>query len=173
MEHDPADWPRGWERRMFHGWSGLGARRGDIAPIILGVLAERPMHGYEIIRELENRTHGMWRPSPGSVYPTLQLLEEQDLVTGQDKTGKRIYSITDAGQKLAETTETRGPRPGPEADIDMTMIMEIKGTFIQFASTFRTVMRASDPGRQAEALRIVAQAEAKLRKLSGDNSPQA
>src|SRR5689334_20855925 len=59
---------------------GGRARRGDVRAAALALLTERPMHGYEMIQELESRTDGMWRPSPGSVYPTLQLLEDEGLV---------------------------------------------------------------------------------------------
>ena len=60
------------------------------------------MHGYEMIGELETRTNGVWRPSPGSVYPTLQLLEDQGLVTSQEVEGKRTFSLTDSGKEEAE-----------------------------------------------------------------------
>ena len=76
----------GWGggRRGRGGGRGWGrARRGDIRSAILALLAERPMHGYEIIGELSERTDGLWRPSPGSIYPTLQLLEDEGLVTAQ------------------------------------------------------------------------------------------
>jgi DNA-binding PadR family transcriptional regulator len=74
------------------------AQRGDLEPIILHLLCEKPMHGYEIIRTLEERSHGFWRPSPGSVYPILQYLEEQDLLSSQEKQGKKVYVVTDKGQ---------------------------------------------------------------------------
>ena len=67
------------------------ARRGDVRSAILALLAERPMHGYEIIAELSERTEGLWRPSPYSIYPTLQLLEDEGLVTAQaDDGGGRV-----------------------------------------------------------------------------------
>lgn len=90
------------------------AQRGDLGPIILRVLNEKPMHGYEIIRTFEERSHGFWRPSPGSVYPILQYLEEQDLVTSQDQDGKKTYSITQAGKAHLEKTQRHGQhRPFP------------------------------------------------------------
>ena len=76
------------------------ARRGAIRGAILRLLAERPMHGYELIGELEERTGGRWRPSPGSVYPTLAQLEDEGLVqvaTGGDDDKKR-YELTPAGR---------------------------------------------------------------------------
>ena len=66
------------------------------------LLAEGPMHGYQIIQELSARSGGHWQPSPGSVYPTLQLLEDEGLVAGEETGGKRVYKLTDAGLKEAE-----------------------------------------------------------------------
>src|SRR6266540_2432552 len=87
----------------------MQARRGDMRPIILSALQTGPMHGYEIMRHLEEKSHGMWRPSPGSIYPTLQLLEEQELVTGEEKDGKKVYSLTDKGHKEAKQSDTKAP----------------------------------------------------------------
>lgn len=81
---------------------GHRARRGDTRAALLALLAERPMHGYEMIKELDERTAGAWVPSAGSVYPTLQLLEDEGLVTGEESEGKRRFSLTDAGRADAE-----------------------------------------------------------------------
>jgi DNA-binding PadR family transcriptional regulator len=91
----------------FGGWGGPGprARRGNVRSAILGLLAERPMHGYEMIQELRARTNGLWRPSAGSIYPTLQLLEDEGLVTAVASEGRRRYSLTDAGRAEAERLE--------------------------------------------------------------------
>src|SRR5256885_5126748 len=79
------------------------ARRGDVRTAILALLDEKPAHGYDLIKELDERSGGMWQPSPGSVYPTLQLLEDQGLLTSEEVDGKRVYSITDQGPaELAE-----------------------------------------------------------------------
>src|SRR5512144_820814 len=96
--------PPGFERQFFGG--GRKAGRGDIRAAILVLLAEEPMHGYQIIQELAERTGGVWRPSPGSVYPTLQQLEDEELVreTASDS-GKRVYELTDAGREQAASTE--------------------------------------------------------------------
>ena len=82
------------------GWGGPGrrAQRGDVRTAVLDVLEEGPRHGYDVIRELEERSGGRWRPSPGSVYPTLQMLEDEGLVTGEERDGKRVYALTDAGR---------------------------------------------------------------------------
>ncbi len=77
-------------------------RRGDIRIFLLWSLCERPMHGYELIQFFKEKTHDLWTPSPGSVYPTLQLLEEQELVTSKKVDGKTVYTITKQGRKAAE-----------------------------------------------------------------------
>jgi DNA-binding PadR family transcriptional regulator len=85
---------------------GFGGRfragRGMMEPAILQALFDKPMHGYEIITTLEERSHGMWRPSAGSIYPTLQLLEEKDFLTSEARDGKKIYSLTEAGKTAAD-----------------------------------------------------------------------
>ncbi len=81
-------------------------RRGDIRYIILDFLKDRPSYGYQIIRALEERFHGFYVPSPGTVYPTLQMLEEMGYVTAAEQDGKRVYTITDEGRRfLAEQGE--------------------------------------------------------------------
>jgi len=81
------------------------AGRGMMEPAILSALAERPMHGYEIISYLEEKSHGIWRPSPGSVYPTLQMLEERGDVTSDEHGGKKVYTLTDSGRESAKAAE--------------------------------------------------------------------
>jgi DNA-binding PadR family transcriptional regulator len=81
---------------------GRRAGRGDIRAAILALLAEQPMHGYQIIQELTERTGGVWRPSPGSVYPTLQQLQDEELVReANTESGKRVFELTDAGREQA------------------------------------------------------------------------
>ena len=75
-------------------------RRGDIKFILLGLLSERPQHGYELMKELEARRGGFRRPSPGSVYPTLQMLEEGGYLTSEEVDGKRVYTITESGRQF-------------------------------------------------------------------------
>jgi len=77
-------------------------RRGDIRTALLAVLSEGPGHGYDVIQTLEEKSGGIWKPSPGSVYPTLQLLEDEGLVRSSERDGKRVYEITDAGRAEAE-----------------------------------------------------------------------
>src|ERR1700756_2001484 len=93
--------PRGGRRGRGRG------RRGDVRSAILALLTERPMHGYEMIQEIAQRSNGLWRPSPGSVYPTLQLLVDEGLIVGTETEGsKRLFELTDDGREAAAKTQT-------------------------------------------------------------------
>ncbi|HJT90773.1 MAG TPA: PadR family transcriptional regulator [Mycobacterium sp.] len=82
-------------------------RRGDVRAAILKLLAERPMHGYEMIQEIAERSQNLWRPSPGSVYPTLQLLVDEGLLVARESDGsKKLFELTDDGRAAAEKVET-------------------------------------------------------------------
>ena len=76
--------------------------KGDLKYVILDLLAERPSHGYEVIQTLEEKSRGFYSPSPGSVYPTLQLLEDLGYVSVAQRDGKKIYTVTDEGRKFLE-----------------------------------------------------------------------
>jgi len=80
-------------------WRGPKARRGDVRAAILAVLAEQPMNGYQIIQEIASRSGGVWKPSPGSIYPTLQQLEDEGLVRVEGDGGRRAYTLTDDGRR--------------------------------------------------------------------------
>jgi DNA-binding PadR family transcriptional regulator len=100
----------GFGRGFGHGFGrGFGrgggrTRRGDVKYVVLELLADGPRHGYDIIRGIEER-HGV-RPSAGSVYPTLQMLEDGGFVTSEQVDGKRIYTITDAGREMLANRAT-------------------------------------------------------------------
>ncbi len=107
---DPADWIFG---TRSGGRGGRGRRRrrvwfesGDMKYVILRLLKKKPMHGYEVMKELEEQTHGCYKPSPGTVYPTLQWLEDEGLVKSEEVDGKKIYSITDEGQEFLDEHRT-------------------------------------------------------------------
>jgi len=86
--------PRSWRRQWF------GA--GDMKYVILKLLRDKPRHGYEVMKELEERMHGCYSPSPGTIYPTLQWLEDEGLVVGRDVEGKKVYEITDTGRAFLD-----------------------------------------------------------------------
>ena len=87
----------------YHGsWHDRPFQKGDLKYVILGLIADRPVHGYEVIRVMEERSHGFYAPSPGAVYPTLQFLEEAGYVSSSDHDGKKIYTITEEGKRFLD-----------------------------------------------------------------------
>lgn len=88
--------------------------RGDVRAAVISLLAEQPMHGYQIISEIGERSGGAWKPSAGSVYPTLQLLADEGVITAQEQNGRKTYSLTDAGIAESEAAATR-PAPWESA----------------------------------------------------------
>ncbi|TAJ46868.1 MAG: PadR family transcriptional regulator [Herbiconiux sp.] len=88
-------------RAKFEKRVGSRMGRGDVKAAVLALLAEQPMHGYQIIHEIEERSGGSWKPSAGSVYPTLQLLADEGLVEAAESNGRKTYSLTEAGRAVA------------------------------------------------------------------------
>ncbi len=165
---------RGWSRHMRGG--GPRARRGDIRAGILALLAEEPMHGYQVIQELESRSGGRWSPSPGSVYPTLQLLEDEGLVVREEGEGKRVYSLTEEGRtKAAELLERAGQHPWEElsAGADDPAFRLRQAAFQVGAAAMQAAHAGS--GQQAEkALEILADARRRIYALlAEDDAPEA
>jgi DNA-binding PadR family transcriptional regulator len=163
--HDQGQW---WGRRRAGPPPGAGrrARRGDVRTAVLGVLADHPLHGYEVIRELEERSGGMWRPSPGSVYPTLQMLEDEDLVTSQEQDGKKVFALTDAGR--AELQERRDRAGGVDPwDVGGAPegFAKLRDAGMQLAAAAMQVARAGDPGQMEKAVEILTEARRKIYEL--------
>ena len=158
-------------REMRDGWfgpqrGGRRARRGDVRTAVLALLDEEPAHGYDLIRKLEERSRGMWQPSPGSVYPTLQLLEDQGLLTSEEVDGKRVYSITDEGRaELAERREQRGGRAPWDAwgsEGGSEAFGKLAGAMAQFAPAVMQVARAGDAAQVDQVVEIVNEARKKV-----------
>ncbi|MBW0015526.1 PadR family transcriptional regulator [Mycobacterium sp.] len=102
----PGFGPGGRRGRGRRGGPGRG-RRGDVRAAILVLLAEQPMHGYEMIQQIAERSNGIWKPSPGSVYPTLQLLDDEGLINAnKTERGKKLFELTDEGRAAAQKIET-------------------------------------------------------------------
>ncbi len=84
--------------RFFRGpWRESSFQKGDLKYVVLDLIKDKPRHGYEIIRELEELSHGLYTPSPGAVYPTLQMLEEMGYASSTERDGKKVYTITEEG----------------------------------------------------------------------------
>lgn len=101
----------------FEKVKGAGGRasRGDVRAAVLALLIEKPMHGYQIIREIEQRTGGTWKPSAGSVYPTLQLLADEGLVEPDESNGRKSYALTEAGREVAREASESAPWASADA----------------------------------------------------------
>ncbi|MFI5240140.1 MAG: PadR family transcriptional regulator [Candidatus Saccharimonadia bacterium] len=164
MKDQYEDWAQNWHGHgMFRGWHGMQAKRGDIGPIILRVLADKPMHGYEIIQELEKKSHGMWRPSPGSVYPTLQLLEEQEFVSGKEDGGKKIYTITELGRTEAENKRTEAP--WESIDKKSSKVIKLKISLMQLVSLSRQILHDGSDEKREKASEILTEARNHLEEI--------
>ena len=167
--HHHRDFGPPWARGMREGWFGpprgaRRARRGDVRTAVLALLDEKPAHGYDLIRELEERSGGMWQPSPGSVYPTLQLLEDQGLVTSEEADGKRVYSITEEGRaELAERrTRAGGTAPWEMRGDAPEGFGKLVGAMSQLGAAVMQVARTGDSGRIERASAIVDEARKKV-----------
>ncbi|TFD54703.1 PadR family transcriptional regulator [Cryobacterium frigoriphilum] len=96
-------------RSRFEKQTGTRAGRGEVRAAVLALLAEQPMHGYQIIHEIEERSAGSWKPSAGSVYPTLQLLADEGLISAEESNGRKIYSLTEEGREAVTDADTTAP----------------------------------------------------------------
>jgi DNA-binding PadR family transcriptional regulator len=148
-----------------HGpWSR--ARRGHVRAAILSVLGDESMHGYEIMQRLEERSGGMWRPSPGSVYPTLQMLEDEGLVKGLDSDGKRVYSLTEAGKKAAtESRERHGTPWEAGEDREASPRFRLRRSVFQLGAAVRQVGTAGDTAQVEQTLEILSEARKRIYTL--------
>jgi DNA-binding PadR family transcriptional regulator len=142
------------------------ARRGNVRAAILSVLSEGPMHGYQIMQQLEERSGGMWRPSPGSVYPTLQLLEDQGFVKGEEVEGRRVFTLTEEGKTEAEQSKERFGTPWEtdEAGSDDPRAKLGRGIF-QIAAAVKQVGTAGTAEQVDKTIEILTEARKRIYAL--------
>lgn len=144
------------------------ARRGDIRAAILLALADEPMHGYQIMQRFEERTGGAWRPSPGSVYPTLQLLEDQGLVESSESEGRRVFALTEAGRAEAASLKERlGDSPWGE-DVGSDPRFALRQTVAGLAGAVKQVAMNGSAEDAQKALEILREARRKIYGLLAD-----
>jgi len=151
--------PRGGHRR---------GRRGDVRAAILALLAERPMHGYEMIQEIGERSNGLWRPSPGSISPPLQLLVDEGLIVGAESGGsKRLFELTDEGRGAAAQTETPPWEEITEgADPN---VVQLRTAFGQLAAAVFQGAQAATAQQQKRIVDIVNAARRDIYGVLGEN----
>ncbi len=156
------DW-RGFERHMGR---GPMVRRGDVRAAILVLLAEQPMHGYEIISQLSERSGGLWRPSAGSVYPTLQQLEDEGLVKGEERDGRNVYALTDAGKApAAEAAKNPAPWKIPGA----SEAADLRDLILQVGLAASQVSHVGSAGSIEQARTVLVEARRSLYRLLAED----
>ncbi|MEW1646209.1 MULTISPECIES: PadR family transcriptional regulator [unclassified Streptomyces] len=163
----PGFGPGPWGGRGRGGPRGGRARRGDVRASILALLKDRPMHGYEMIQEIAERSGGAWKPSPGSVYPTLQLLEDEGLIASESEGGKKLFALTEAGRTAAE----EGPdAPWEEASrgVDWEALSEIRQAGFGLMEAFGQVWKTGSKEQREKALTVINDARKKLYLILAD-----
>jgi len=143
--------------------------RGDVRAAILLLLADRPMHGYQIIQEIGEWSGGLWRPSPGSVYPALQLLEDEGLVRAEQESERRVFHLTDAGRAYVEThrAELVAARDAVTGNVD-DAVLELRDLHQQVGIALMQVARAGTPSQIAEARTLLTNARRQLYRILAD-----
>jgi DNA-binding PadR family transcriptional regulator len=149
--------------------TGPRVRKGDVRAAALALLAEGPRNGYQIIQEITERSHGIWRPSPGSVYPALQQLEDERLVTAEEHGGRRTYRLTDEGRAhVAERHEGTEPWAVVAESVSEEMA-DLRVLFGQVGMAMRQVAEAGTPAQHSAAGRILADTRRALYRLLAED----
>jgi DNA-binding PadR family transcriptional regulator len=137
------------------------------------LLAEEPRNGYGLMQEIENRSEGVWRPSPGSVYPALQQLEDEGLVRAEERDGSRVFTLTDAGREYVGSNDLGAPWEAVRDDAGTDM-RDLRGLIGQVAAAAWQVGQAGTAAQAAEARRILADTRRALyRLLAEDDEPES
>jgi len=167
---------RGRHGRGAFGGPGFGpgrrAGRGDMRAAILALLAEEPMHGYQIIQVISERSGGNWTPSPGSVYPTLQQLEDEGLIEpAASETGRRVFALTDAGRE-ADRAES-APAPWETVDSADDDLIELRNLVQQVVAATRQVAQAGTAAQIHGAQEVLRAARKGIYRLLAEDDAEA
>jgi DNA-binding PadR family transcriptional regulator len=164
----------------FGGFRGRGFGRrprrkghGDVRGAILVLLSERPMHGYQIIQEIGGRSEGLWRPSPGSVYPALQQLEDEGLVRVEQAEGRKVAHLTDEGRVYVQEHREELGTPWETATEDYGEdLLELRDLIGQVATATVQVMQAGTKGQIAEARLLLIDVRRQLYQILAGDDPK-
>jgi DNA-binding PadR family transcriptional regulator len=151
---------------------GRRAGRGDMRAAILTLLAEEPMHGYQIIQVISERSGGNWTPSPGSVYPTLQQLEDEGLIEpAASETGRRVFALTDAGREAGRA----GSAPAPWEAVDSADddLIELRNLVQQVVAATRQVAQAGTAAQIKGAQDVLRAARKGIYRLLAEDDAEA
>lgn len=160
--------PFGGPGRFPHGRGRR--RRGDVRLALLRLLGEQPHNGYQLMQAIEERSQGMWRPSPGSVYPTLAQLEDEGLIRSVEAEGARQFEITDAGR---EYLDSRGEEPAPWEPVDAAAdspLAELGPLMIQIGKAVFQVASVGDRAQREQARELLAQTRRALYRILADDA---
>lgn len=152
---------------------GRRARRGDVRAAALVLLEEEPRNGYQLIQEIERRSDGAWRPSPGSVYPALQLLEDEGLVQAGESEGRKVYELTEAGRAHVDERREELGAPWESFSSDVSdESFELMGLMKDVGFAAVQVLRAGDEKQAEQAGKVLAEAKRALYRILADEEQQ-
>jgi DNA-binding PadR family transcriptional regulator len=157
----------GIEQR-FMSTTGTRVAKGDVRAAVLALLAEQPMHGYQIIHEIEERSDGSWKPSPGSVYPTLQLLADEGLITATESAGKKTYSLTETGRAEADAAEGK-PAPWESSGTQDARTGALPKAGMKLAQAAAQVGRSGSTEQVQQAVEVLNEARRKLYSILAED----
>jgi len=153
---------------------GRKARRGDIRTAALLLLAEEPRNGYQIMQEVEERSEGVWSPSPGSVYPALSQLEDEGLIRTQELDGRRVFALTDAGEALLAERPKDRPAPWEEMSESVSGSAHELGRMMrEVAYAFVQVMKTGSEAQVASAREVLVRTRKDLYRILADGEGDA
>ncbi|MCW3001705.1 MAG: transcriptional regulator, PadR-like family, partial [Conexibacter sp.] len=158
-----------------HGRGGRGrrARRGDIRAASLLLLAEEPRNGYGLMQLLEERSGGVWRPSPGSVYPALAQLEDEGLIRSVEHDGRKTFELTDAGRAHIEEHRERWGTPWETvAEGVPSELHDLRQAGQALAVASMQIAQMGSKAQLAEAKRILEDARRGLYRLLAGDAPE-
>ena len=144
--------------------------RGDVRAAILHLLTEEPMHGYQIMSELSARTDGMWQPSPGSIYPTLNQLEDEDLVRAEEREGKKVYTLTDQGREKVDLSDEEAPWDRFSSPYT-SGLMALREAGFQLGAAVMQVARAGSDDQAARAREVLDEARRRIYEILAGDGP--
>ncbi|GIG64647.1 PadR family transcriptional regulator [Phytomonospora endophytica] len=165
--------PGPWGFGPQHGRRGRPRmRRGDVRSAILSLLVEEPRNGYQLIQELASRSGGMWRPSPGSIYPALQQMEDEGLVRAVDIDGKRTFELTDEGRTYTEANpdRLRDPWENLQSSVDDEAV-EYQRLIGLVVTAAQQVAAAGGPGQLGKARELLGEARRGLYRILAEDEP--
>jgi DNA-binding PadR family transcriptional regulator len=153
---------------------GPRARRGDVRAALLVLLDEEPRNGYQLMQEIEQRSDGVWRPSPGSVYPALQLLEDEGLVRVAPGEGRKAFELTDEGRAHVEAHRDELGAPWDAVKSDMGEgAWELMGAMREIGMALFQLTHSGSEKQQAEAKQVLADTRRALYRILAGDPPEA